>query len=193
MTFDENGYALEEGDVTVYNFNEFSHEYTGSSVEHLPIGFGIPSHSTLIAPPESREGYARCFNNNEWVFVENHLGEVVYNTTTKAQSVVNYLGPIEEGYTNKVPTEYSVWSNGEWVEDTEAKDNAIIQSNTQLKSYYLSIASEQINILTDATEESLVEQVDPNDVALLKSWKLYRIALNKITDMLNPSWPVMPE
>lgn len=52
-------------------------------------------------------------------------------------------------------------------------------------------ATEQIAILTDATDPDLVDVVDPADVEKLKAWKRYRIALTKI-DANNPVFPEQP-
>lgn len=79
-----------------------------------------------------------------------------------------------------------------WIDAPALPDNVIIANNTAHKSGLMKEANNQISILTDATDPDLVDLVDPNDVELLQQWKLYRIALNKVTDMLHPVWPVVP-
>lgn len=54
-------------------------------------------------------------------------------------------------------------------------------------------ASEQISILTDATDPDIVDTVDPADVASLKAWKQYRVALSKVDlTAVSPAWPTAP-
>ena len=79
-----------------------------------------------------------------------------------------------------------------WVDLPPRSDEDIIVGNTGHKQFLIKEASQEISILTDATDPNIVDPVDPNDVALLREWKLYRIALNKVTDMLNPVWPKQP-
>ena len=71
--------------------------------------------------------------------------------------------------------------------DTTELDNLMLQSNLMAE------ANHHISVLTDATDPDIMgDDIDPNDVALLKAWKLYRVQLSKVTDMLNPVWPTKP-
>lgn len=52
-------------------------------------------------------------------------------------------------------------------------------------------ATTQIGILTDKTDPDLVDVVKESDVALLKAWKKFRLALLAM-DPANPVWPKEP-
>lgn len=192
MKFDENGFAMEAGEVTVYSYHDFTHEYVGKFVEIIPVGFSIPGHSTLISPPNLVDGFARCFNG-EWEQVEDNRGKKVYSTTNRAEYIMLDLGPIPDGFTILAPGPHDVWDKNKWVEDSVQADASTTASNTQLKEYLMYKASQQIAILTDATDPDVMgDDVDPIDVTNLKLWKAYRVKLSKVTDMLNPVWPDMP-
>lgn len=73
-------------------------------------------------------------------------------------------------------------------------DEEMTLVNTRFKASLTAEANQRIAVLTDATDpEVMGEDIDPADVALLTKWKAYRVKLSKVTDMLNPVWPVKPE
>lgn len=69
----------------------------------------------------------------------------------------------------------------------------ILASNTATRDSLSAIATNQIAILTDATDPDIVDTVDPADVASLRAWKQYRVALSKL-DLTRaiPAWPTPP-
>jgi len=87
--------------------------------------------------------------------------------------------------------------------DSQYIDGKVVQGEPQtpvltpdavasIRDSRIAYATTKISILTDSTDPDLVDEVDQADVALLKKWKQYRIALTKI-DLNNPAWPEMPE
>lgn len=81
-----------------------------------------------------------------------------------------------------------------WDDIPKPTDEQIVSSNKSTSARYSSLASERIGILTDATDPEIMgDDIIPEDVALLKKWRAYRVKLSRITDFLNPSWPEMPE
>ncbi|MEG6508612.1 tail fiber assembly protein [Methyloligella sp. 2.7D] len=88
-----------------------------------------PPNTTDEAPPELGEGYAAVRTGGEWVQVEDHRGETVFDTATGAESEVTSLGPLPEGVTPiERPSPFHVWNEGEgaWQEDADAKQAALI-------------------------------------------------------------------
>ncbi|BCQ23170.1 tail fiber assembly protein [Caballeronia sp. NK8] len=61
------------------------------------------------------------------------------------------------------------------------------------QSALMTQATNEIAVLTDATDPDIVDAVDPADVAELKAWKQYRVALSKIDiTQASPVWPTAP-
>lgn len=84
--------------------------------------------------------------------------------------------------------------NPSWVNSPPPSDVQVKASNVALKSQYLKEANDQIDILTDATDPDIMgEDINPVDVTMLKLWKKYRVELSRVTDMLNPVWPTLPQ
>lgn len=65
------------------------------------------------------------------------------------------------------------------------------EGNAAIRDARVAKASEMIGVLVDATDPEIVDEVDPQDVALLKKWRQYRVALAKI-DVNAPVWPAQP-
>jgi len=65
------------------------------------------------------------------------------------------------------------------------------EGNAAIRDARVAKASEMIGLLVDATDPEIVDEVDPQDVALLKKWRQYRVALAKI-DVNAPVWPAQP-
>ncbi len=70
-------------------------------------------------------------------------------------------------------------------------DEQIKAENEVKKIKFLSIASEQINILQDELDLELAEDVEAT-AAQIKAWKAYRVKLNKV-DTENPIWAEQPK
>jgi hypothetical protein len=66
----------------------------------------------------------------------------------------------------------------------------ILASNTYLRDFFLSAATLAIGPLQDAVD---LDMATPEEVALLKKWKLYRVAINRIDlTVALPAWPDAP-
>lgn len=66
----------------------------------------------------------------------------------------------------------------------------ILATNTATRDSLLSIATLAIDPLQDAVD---LDDATPADIALLKKWKQYRVAVNRIDlAQLDVSWPVRP-
>lgn len=112
--------------MTIYNYDKESHEYWSSAeASESPLEPGtylVPANATTIAPPSKKKGYTRVFDPTAgvWEYVVDHRGETVYSTGTGASAVVDYLGPIKEGYTDQAPSsDMDVWDGNKWVVDID--------------------------------------------------------------------------
>lgn len=189
FNFDENGHALESGLVTVYNFRDFTHEYLGTSEEYIPIGFGIPGHSTLISPPPAKDGHARCFDGTTWSYVEDHRGKPAYSITDRSEYMVSELGPLKSGFTFLKPdNQFSVWNGASWEDDVEAMEAEQIRLNRGKQLALTADAGRRIDVLADAVD---LDMATPEEVDLLKRLRQYRVHLSRV-DLANPVWPDIP-
>lgn len=72
-------------------------------------------------------------------------------------------------------------------------EETVIKGNQQQKVNLMAEATRRISVLTDATDPDIMgDDIDPADADRLKAWKLYRVQLSRVTDMLDPEWPSRP-
>lgn len=187
--FDEDGHATEAGIIRAYYFDPITGEYTGWSDEFINVGVSMPGSSTDIGPGEESTGFAMVFTGKQWQKRENHRGEIAYSTSDRKSSVVDYIGPVREGFTLIAPsTHFDKWVDGKWVTDTAEQNESIVVSNTQQKAALILEASSYIAPLVDARDGGYI---DDADIPLLSSWQKYRYALTKV-DPSQPEWPERP-
>ena len=149
-----------------------------------------PDNALRIAP-EFKEGFWPCFNNNEWVLVEDHRDKTVYNIETKSSAKVDYIGSIKEGFTLLEPFQFSRWNGKKWVLDEDEQKEFKIKQNKSLKNSLLNEANENISILQDAID---LEMSEDGDEERLKAWKKYRILLTRVdASDINAVFPAKPE
>lgn len=87
-----------------------------------PGVFLVPAFATLTPPPALKKGFARCFRDGAWVYVEDHRSQQLYRTTNGEPCKIDCPGPIPDGMTETPkPGEFYVWQDGQWVEDPVAK------------------------------------------------------------------------
>lgn len=80
-----------------------------------------------------------------------------------------------------------------WVDIPPPTDEEKENINRAKASALRTQADREISLLTDATDPDIMgDDVNPDDVVLLKAWKKYCVELSRITDFVNPTWPVMP-
>lgn len=151
--FGEDGHAVEAGTIRAYYFDHATGEYTGWSDEFINIGVSMPGSSTVINPGEEAPGFALVFTGTLWEMKEDHRSEKVYSTSDRKVSVVDYIGPVREGFTLVAPlTQFDKWIDGKWVTDASEQNEAITVSNTQQKAMLIFEASNYIAPLVDARD-----------------------------------------
>ena len=104
---------------TVYNYNPDTGEYLGPETAYEspmePGVYLIPAHATTIAPPEADAGHVAVFAGGAWTLVEDHRGEVWYDTATQERHEIKTLGIVPETWTQIVPTDpESIWNGAAW-------------------------------------------------------------------------------
>lgn len=104
---------------TVYNYNPDTGEYLGPETAHeSPMEPGVylmPAHSTEAEPPEAGEHQAAVYSDGAWTLVEDHRGEVWYDTATQDQHEIKTLGVVPETWTQIVPIDpESIWNGTAW-------------------------------------------------------------------------------
>lgn len=104
---------------TVYNYDPDTGEYLGLETAYeSPMEPGVyllPAHSTETVPPEAGEHQAAVYRNGAWTLVEDHRGEVWYDTATQERHEIKTLGIVPETWTQIVPTDpESIWNGAAW-------------------------------------------------------------------------------
>lgn len=185
----ENNIATEALTITVYNYDATTREYTGSSVEFLAKGVGIPAYSTTDSPPTKKKGWAICrkLDKSGWEQIVDHRGEVVYSVENGAAISLSKPGDYPKNTTTLSPsTPYDIWSGSAWATDTEAQHAAEVETAKQKRTALLIDAQAtiglwqtelQLGIISDKDKASLilwlayikeVQLVDPEIAADLK-------------------------
>ncbi|WP_340619679.1 tail fiber assembly protein [Xenorhabdus siamensis] len=187
--------AVVAGNVTVFNYSDKTREYFSTSVEYLPVGVGLPAHSCIDAPGESKAGYAICrtADLSAWEYVADHRGETVYNTKTREVWVIKVLGDYPPDTTPDAPvTPFDKWDGKQWVTDTVAQQAHKVQQAEYKKRQLLSTAKEKIDIWQDAVE---LNMATAEEKAALLTWKKYRVLLNRVDCSTAPdiAWPEPPK
>ena len=88
--------------MQLYNFDSNSGEYLWEEAarldpkSRLPV---LPAHSTSAPPPDTADDQVAVWDTatGVWSVVEDHRGKTVYSGWESA-GVVDYLGPIRDGY-----------------------------------------------------------------------------------------------
>ena len=187
--FDENGLAIEAGNIRCFYFDSVTGEYTGWSDEYIHIGVSMPGNSTDIDPGEDVAGKVSLFNGTSWQLEEDHRGVTVYSLDNKAPSVVDYIGPIKDGFVTAAPTSpFDKWDGQKWVADAEAQHAADVAEAEQKKAFLLAEANIAITPLQDAFDLDMATEAEKS---LLLEWKKYRVLLMRV-DTAKPVWPTLP-
>lgn len=124
---------------TIYNYDSNFKFFTYSEETVIHEGTGCPAHSTHIAPSgKIIEGFLEVFSEEqqEWIYVENHIGKEVYNIHTKEKHIVNYLGQIEENFTfDPPPSKFHSFIDNKWIlsnkNDVESYNKELVQEKIE--------------------------------------------------------------
>lgn len=146
----KDGYALNDGEIIVHNYDGETREYISTSTEYLAVGVGIPACSSLDAPGTHKAGYAICrsVDLNSWEYVPDHRGEVVYSTETGDTKEITVPGDYPENTTTIAPlTPYDKWDGEKWVTDTEAQHSAALDAAEAQRQSLINAAMASISLI----------------------------------------------
>ncbi|EBH6353374.1 tail fiber assembly protein [Salmonella enterica] len=191
--FGEDGLATKSGEIRCFYYDALTREYTGWSDEYIHIGVSMPGSSTDIDPGEEVSGEVAVFSDGGWKQEEDHRGETVYSTESGEASIVDYIGPVRDGYTSAAPsTPYDKWDGSQWGTDSKAQHAADVAEAEQQKTALLAEATAIIAPLADAQAGGYI---DDADVPLLAEWQRYRYKLTKVDTSTAPgiTFPPKPE
>lgn len=184
----------------VYQANPITGEYSGQYyADPDPLDEGnwlIPGMAFTEAPPTAKMGFAAVHvpgKKETWTLLEDVRG-TVYRTDTGEPVVWDKFGALPDGLTSvPQPSLYHAWVDGSWKLDTMAEGEAQRLQALKTRDGLLREAAVRIAPLQDAVDlggASVDEEVE------LKSWKQYRVALNRV--QLQPNfpasvnWPAVP-
>lgn len=187
--FDDNGLAIEAGNIRCFYYSSVTGEYTGWSDEYIHIGVSMPGNSTDIDPGEAVVGKISLFTGTDWRLEEDHRGDTAYSVENKQASVIDYIGPVRDGFVVVAPTSpFDKWDGQKWVADAEAQHAADVAEAEQKKAFLVEEANMAIVPLQDAFELDMATDAEKS---LLQEWKKYRVLLMRV-DTAKPEWPTPP-
>ncbi len=146
----KDGYALNDGEIIVHNYDGETREYISTSTEYLAVGVGIPACSCLDAPVTHKAGYTICrsVDLKSWEYVSDHRGEIVYNTETGDTKEITAPGDYPENTTTIAPlTPYDKWDGEKWVTDTEAQHSAAVDAAEAQRQSLIDAAMASISLI----------------------------------------------
>lgn len=190
--FDENGLATEPGYIRCYYYAAVTSEYMGWSDEYINIGVSMPGYSTDIDPGDEVAGKVAVFQSGGWVLNEDHRGETVYSTADATPSMVDYIGPVKDGYTSVAPTgPYQKWDGKKWMADTDAQHAADVKAADKQQAALLVEAQDTISFWQTELQLGIISE---EDKASLIAWINYIKALQAIDTSKAPdiNWPLKP-
>ena len=188
---DNNGLTISPGWAVVYNVDAKG-EFLQATYQYLPIGVGLPANAYLDAPKSVKDNQAIIHNGQQWTYPKDLRGTIIYSTETGAETTMQEVGEIPDGYTALKPTsEFDSWNGEKWVLDTEKQHQHDVDIATSQKKQLLSEANEQISYLQDAVDAKIASEQETQSLA---EWKKYRVLVNRIDIEQAPNidWPNNP-
>lgn len=75
----------------------------------------LPANTIDTLPPKPRQGFAAQWQENQWHYVEDHRGKVVYSTENGQAITIHELGALPEQVTETPrPSPHHAFQNGQW-------------------------------------------------------------------------------
>ena len=188
----KNGLTVSAGWAIVYHIDAKG-EFLQATYQYLPVGVGLPAHAYLEAPKNVKDNQAIIHNGQQWTYPTDLRGTKIYFTQTGAETTIQEVGEIPEGYTTLKPSsEFDIWDGEKWVLDTEKQHQHDIDVATSQKKQLLSETNSEIEYLQDAIDADIATDTEKTRFAALKKYRvlLTRIDVNQALDI---EWPIKPE
>ena len=187
--FDDNGLAVEAGNIRCFYYCPVTGEYTGWSDEYINVGVSMPGHCTNIDPGENIAEKVSLFAGTGWRQEEDYRGKTVYSVENKQASVIDYIGPVRDGFVTVAPmSQFDKWDGKKWILDAEAQHVADVEKAEQQRQSLLNRASQEIAWRQDAVDAGIATD---EETTALAEWKKFRVLLMRV-DTAKPEWPTPP-
>ena len=155
--------------MIVYKYDTQTKEFIQDLEINEAYGTNLP-FTTTVKPLAKKDGFAICFNNAKWEYIEDNRDKTIYVKATKEELKVDYLGKIKDEHTLLVPKQFDKWNEATkgWIEDVEAKDiNRIAKINSKaneiIEARY-SFVHKQANILAKRVKDDLGNHYNDDDI-----------------------------
>lgn len=124
--------------MKIYKYDIQTKEFLEEIEINEAYGTNLP-FTTTVKPLAKKEGFAVCFNNTKWEYVEDLRNTVAYNKETKQESKIDYLGKIKDDVTILKPEQFDIWDydNNVWILDLVAKDKYDLEIKINEAQQYL--------------------------------------------------------
>lgn len=187
-------------ELVIYHADSVTGEYIGSGfADPDPLEPGkwiIPARAFTEKPPIADKGYVAVFTpglESNWTLQQDQRG-IVFNIQSGDSVQWDQLGPVPDGFTKDPrPSPYHAWDGGKWKLDKDAERNGQIADAVGTRDNLIRDAATRIAPLQDAVD---LGEASDEDMANLKKWKQYRVALNRIDQQsgypATIDWPVEP-
>ena len=189
---DNNGLTISPGWAVVYNVDAKG-EFLQATYQYLPIGVGLPANAYLDAPKSVKDNQAIIHNGQQWTYPKDLRGTIIYSTETGAETTMQEVGEIPEGYTTSKPTsEFDSWDGKKWQLDVSKQHQYEVNQASAKKNQFIADATSQISYLQDAVDSQIASELE---IQLLAKWKKYRVLVNRIDIEQAPNieWPSQPK
>ena len=189
---DNNGLTISAGWVVVYNVDAKG-EFLQATYQYLPIGVGLPANAYLEAPQSVKDNQAIIHNGQQWIYPKDLRGTKIYSIETGAETILQEVGEIPDGFTELKPTsEFDSWDGKKWQFDKNKQHQYEVNQASIKKNQLLSEAASQLSYLQDAVDSQIASE---QETQLLVEWKKYRVLVNRIDIELAPNieWPNQPK
>lgn len=195
VTWGADGWAENSGWAHAHCADAVTAEYLGAQDVWISVGTGLPAGAYLDAPPVRVEDQAVVRQTNTWAQVPDYRGMTGYDTTTHQPIAITSLGPLQDSCTLLAPSSpYDHWNGQAWELDEEAEQQAKQEAAQTELAKRISIANQQIAILTPAVDGGYAK---PEHTQLLADWQRCRYELTQVPEQAgwpeSPQWPTEPD
>ncbi|OTP92145.1 hypothetical protein B6D12_13210 [Gilliamella apicola] len=189
---DNSGLTISAGWTVIYNVDAKG-EFLQATYQYLPIGVGLPANAYLEAPQSVKENQAIIHDGQQWTYPKDLRGIKIYSIETGAETILQEVGEIPDGFTELKPTsEFDSWDGKKWQFDKNKQHQYEVNQASIKKNQLLSEAASQLSYLQDAVDSQIASE---QETQLLVEWKKYRVLVNRIDIELAPNieWPNQPK
>ena len=119
----------------------------------------IPRGCIDVPEPELKEGFALKWSGENWEYIEDHRGKVVYLKENGEKTKITELGALPDTVTLIAPVPYSEWSESanNWVEKPNADELRILDRRINAGSLNRNQILTELEIRVGFDKDKLVE------------------------------------